>query len=141
MPALHVLRDSRRRLALAVAVAIALVLAQWLGMVHQVVHHGASRAGGHFGERVSVHAGEHPRAHDVGRTRDHRFGGVFDGHDDGGTHCHLYDQLAHADALSAMPCDVPDVTPPHAAPAVHASWQLAAEAAGALARGPPCLHS
>lgn len=94
--------------------AIALVLAQWLGLVHRVVH-------------------------DQAHSSQHRLGALFDGHGANGADCHLFDQLTHADALGAMPSVLPAVPLPAALSSVHASWQLAAQAVGSLARGPPPL--
>lgn len=105
-------RHLTRRAVLVAVVTAALLCAQWLGLVHRVVHDG-------------VHLGEH------------RLGALFDGHGAKGADCHLFDQLMHADALGTAPCALPVVPLRTTMPLVHAAWQLAAQAVGALARGPP----
>ena len=96
------------------ALALALVLAQTLGALHRVAH--ADGAGGHGGWEQALFAGDHA-----------------------GGGCDLYDALSTGDALCAD-AGVPMAQPVPVAPVRrHAGWQLAAQAAGFLARGPPAL--
>lgn len=134
---------------------VALLLAQWLGLVHGIVH--ADHAGhmGHVGPGGHVDPSE---GHDHGGPRAHQIepgepASVADAerlsplpsfsvqaligdHDDEGQ-CRLYDQLGHADLIVAWPVllapsPLPQCVLPH-----HGAWHLAVQATGFLARGPP----
>lgn len=146
----------RRRLAGAWAwslVAMLMLLAQMLGQWHGLAHpahavHAASEA---LPCQAEDHAHDHGVDHAAGHTAAHAashatamssaFGGswlqqLFEG-DEHAASCVLYDQLAHADGLPSLPMLW---LPPAWVPAVppwHARWQLAAQATGFLARGPP----
>lgn len=118
---------TNRRLAL-IACAWLLLLAQTLGLAHRVLHgsHGSSA-----GTVVAAEAA--PAAH-------HHHHGWFD-HDDGdGPQCQLYDHLAAGDLLTAAVAAVATLPPVPVPAAFHAAWQLATQAAGFLARGPPTLR-
>ena len=135
-------RPLLRRLSLhrhtwLVLVLVAL-LAQTLGLLHRQAHGPA----GHDGpQQVASAAGA---AHDhaiPGHTSEAEHGSgwlqqLFSGEADQAS-CALYDQLTHADLLPVLPLQsVPTVRVP-AVPPFHAHWQLAAQALGFLARGPP----
>jgi hypothetical protein len=96
--------------AFATALVAALLLAQALGLVHRVWH-----APGLAGPEAAA----------------------FDGHAHDTPECRLIDQLAHADGLAGA--DFVPALPPRPAPLATPprSPALAAQAAGALARGPP----
>ena len=119
-------RPRRTRAAFTVALLAAVLLLQWFGLVHRVAHAPGLDAL-HAVERQGAHAQQQ---------------GVLDALF--GTHhsdadCHLFDQLAQAHPLAfASPPALPAL-PPLAAPPLHQSWQLAAQSAGYLARGPPRL--
>jgi hypothetical protein len=112
----------RLHAALAAALLVALVLAHTLGALHRVAHAGGDN------DAVATAASAQQ-----GWLLD-----LFAGHDhDGG--CELFDQLTHGDALcAAQGLPLPSPQPLSMATA-HAGWQLAAQAAGFLARGPPAL--
>jgi hypothetical protein len=95
----------------------ALLFAQMLGLVHRIAHPSNAAAAVLAAPADDVQA-------------------LFDGHDDTST-CRLYDQLMHADLAVDAPqvCVVAPHTP--LACATPPGWQLAAQAAGFLARGPP----
>jgi hypothetical protein len=107
----------RLHAALIAAVLAMLVLAQSLGALHRVAHPGGDGAAPASGNWVMD---------------------LFAGHDhDGG--CELFDQLTHGDALCAASVGPTASAEPAAPVARHAAWQIAAQAAGFLARGPPQL--
>jgi hypothetical protein len=136
---------------LAVLMLLAQMLGQWHGLAH--APHGAhaaaeaarQRAGGHADDHGADHADGHTASHTAFSSAGHggalRTGAswlqqLFDG-DEHLASCVLYDQLAHADGLPSLPMLW---LPPAWVPAVppwHARWQLAAQATGFLARGPP----
>ena len=105
-------------------VLLAFVLAQCLGLMHRIVHAPLAVA-------AAAHAGlEAPRA-DASWVK-----ALFAGHDSERA-CDLFDQAGHADLVSG---DLPSLefqAPVMVAIALHPGWQLAAQAAGFLARGPP----
>ncbi|MEQ1685152.1 MAG: hypothetical protein ABL916_16010 [Burkholderiaceae bacterium] len=116
----------RFKRALITGVLLAFVLAQALGLMHRVVH------APFVGHDVAQASAEVPQ------------GGVswlkalFAGHDSE-RGCDLYDQSSHADLACG---DVPSMAlqgPSATADVIHPGWQLAAQAAGFLARGPPAL--
>jgi hypothetical protein len=117
-------RSSARRTALICAVLLALVLAQSLGLLHRLAHgwH-ASQA---FALQADAHAGDGLK-------------GLFGGHAKDSGACDLYDQLTHADALWSVPVLMLPALQPLSPAEPHASWHLAAQSAGFLARGPPAL--
>lgn len=133
-PRLH---DAVRRAAWGLLV-LALVAAQALGQWHRVVH--APGMPGH----VAAHAA-HPHgheAHDVhahahlGETASSWAARLFDA-DGHAAACVLYDQLAHADGLPNLPVLwLPPVWVAALTP-WEGRWQIAAQAVGFLARGPP----
>ena len=111
-----------RRLACS-TLLVALVLAQTLGLVHRIVH---GPTGGHPAAAAA-------RSNSSGTAW---MKALFAGHfsEQG---CDLYDQLGHADAVPQAPIAAlvaPDVD---ATPSRHSGVQVAAQAAGFLARGPP----
>lgn len=115
----------RFRRALITSVLLAFVLAQALGLMHRVVHAPLSGQG-------LVHASSSEAAQiEVSWVK-----ALFAGHDH--EHgCKLYDQSSHADLACG---DAPSLAlqgPAAVAGLIHPGWQLAAQAAGFLARGPP----
>ncbi len=114
----RLLLPSLRRSLIGLMLA-AFALTQWLGVVHRV---------------MNGHAAAAAQADDGGaRLLKALFAGHHDDRD-----CKVFDQLAQADlagGLAVVPAahDTGD-TPVIAA---HRSWQIAAQAAGFLARGPP----
>lgn len=106
------------------SVLVALAFAQTLAALHHVVH--APRA---------VSASAAGQAQPV-RTHGTAIEALFAGHDSERA-CDQYDQLNHADLAAGVhavfvPTALVDVPV-----TVHPGWQLAAQAAGFLARGPP----
>lgn len=97
----------------------ALVLTQLLGVAHRA---------------MSGHATHSAQAGDAGP---HLLKALFAGHHDD-RDCKVYDQWAHAD-LADVSAAVQAVGLPGETPVVatHRAWQIAAQAAGFLARGPP----
>lgn len=126
-------RHRSPRTALIVAVLAALVLAQALGLMHGIAHF--QRAAAVAGAMVAADA---PQAAASEPPPSGWLQALFTGHDrDGG--CELYDQLSHADVLCGVPAlHLPSALPPAPAPGP-GSGQLAQQAAGFLARGPPVL--
>ena len=114
----------RFKRALIASVLLAFVLAQALGLMHRIVH-------APFVGYGLVHASaEAPRA-DVSWVK-----ALFAGHDHE-RGCDLYDQSSHADLACG---DAPSLAlqgPTTGTEQLHPGWQLAAQAAGFLARGPP----
>ncbi|MEO8057980.1 MAG: hypothetical protein ABI671_06615 [Burkholderiales bacterium] len=115
----------RFKRALIHGVLLAFVLAQALGLMHRIVH-------APFVGQAAAHASaEAPRA-EMSWLK-----ALFSGHDSE-RDCHLYDQAGHADLACG---DAPSLAlqgPVAAADVLlHPGWQLAAQAAGFLARGPP----
>lgn len=109
--------STRLQAALVAALLAVLVLAQTLGALHRIAHPGGDGAAT-------------PSTHWVLD--------LFADHDHDGS-CELFDQLTHGAALCAAspgPLASPEPAPPVAR---HAAWQIAAQAAGFLARGPPLL--
>lgn len=116
----------RFKRALITGVLLAFVLAQALGLMHRVVHapftgHAAAQA-----------AAEAPQA---GVTW---LKALFAGHD-GERGCDLYDQSSHADLACGGAPRLALQGPIAIADVIHPGWQLATQAAGFLARGPPAL--
>jgi len=103
------------RRPLAGLLICALLLTQALGLLHRVLH---------------ADGPSHP-AHDHGRIE-----ALFDHHHDLGD-CQIFDQLSHADGAGFAFVE-PGAMPPSPPPAAALqTLQLAAQAAGYLARGPP----
>jgi hypothetical protein len=116
----------RFKRALITGVLLGFVLAQALGLMHRVVH--APLLGQGF-----VHASADGSQPEVSWVK-----ALFAGHDSE-RGCDLYDQSSHADLACG---DVPGLAlqgPTATADVIHPGWQLAAQAAGFLARGPPAL--
>jgi hypothetical protein len=114
----------RFKRALIASVLLAFVLAQALGLMHRVVHTPW------LGQGV-VHASAEAPQPDVPWVK-----ALFAGHDSERA-CDLYDQSNHADLACG---DAPSLAlqgPGATADVIHPGWQLAALAAGFLARGPP----
>lgn len=126
---MHKLRSTQRlRTTLAGVVLVALLLTQLLGLLHRLVH-------------ADGRASDAPRAVAMAEAAFAEPGGwldqLFDGHDRHG--CDAFDQLTHADALCSVAA-LPLAAAQDSAPAErHHAWQLAHQAAGFLARGPPLL--
>ena len=116
----------RFKRALITSVLLAFVLAQALGLMHRVVH------APFLGHGLAQASAEAPQAGGSWEKA------LFAGHDSE-RGCHLYDQAGHADLACG---DAPGLAlqrPTAAAETIHPGWQLAAQAAGFLARGPPAL--
>ncbi len=114
----------RFKRALITGVLLAFVLAQALGLMHRVVH--APLLGQGF-----VHASAEAPQPDMSWVK-----ALFAGHDNE-RGCDLYDQSSHADLACG---DAPGLAlqgPTSGTEQLHPGWQLAAQAAGFLARGPP----
>ena len=126
----------RLRAVLCAGLLLALVLAQTLGLVHRVVHaplvlQGAAGAA----HRVAPAPSEAPFAQGVKRGLPALFAGHVFEHG-----CDLYDQASHADMLGVAPLVAAAVDPRPLAPVrTQPTWQIAAAAAGFLARGPPVV--
>ena len=146
----HPTNSQRRTLLLAVMAS--LLLAQTLGLVHRVVHapSAVQGAAGLLPAQASpalqaarakvrdVSAAQtqaHPQA--TAQTRAHRpwLERLFAAHEESG--CESYDQLAHSDVLWQAPADFSAQPVTTGTPLPHPVRQLAAQAAGYLARGPP----
>jgi hypothetical protein len=110
-------------------VLVALVMVQSLGLLHRIVH-----AGGAANDAPGVQAlVDGATSGEAGSWLDR----LFARHDQHG--CDAFDQLTHTDALCGVAA-LPVTQPAAAAPAErHHAWQLAHQAAGFLARGPPPL--
>jgi hypothetical protein len=146
MPFLH--SSLRLRRTLSGALLLALALAQTLGLMHRIVH---APLPAHVATlvdeqrlREAMPSTELPAngataiAEPTGEDAAHWLQRLFAGHDKD-RDCRLYDQLSHADLLWG---DVPALEPAEFVECrvvVHAAWQLAWQAAGFLARGPPVL--
>ncbi len=116
----------RFRRALITSVLLAFVLAQALGLMHRIVH--APLVGHGFAQAAA----------EAKQAEKSWLKALFAGHDSE-RGCDLYDQSSHADLACG---DAPVLAlqgPAATAEQVHPGWQLAAQAAGFLARGPPSL--
>lgn len=125
-------RRQPHRRALVAAVLLCVLLLQWLGTVHGIVH----PVGG-MGWPAAAHGAEHEgHATSGGDPTTAQQGAWFGAHDDE-SRCRLFDQLAHADLVWQLAPLL--VEPPGGAEAPDA-WtggRFAPQAAGYLARGPP----
>jgi hypothetical protein len=99
----------------------ALLLTQALGLLHRVLH-----------------VDDHPHAaHEHGGHEQHGSHAELFGHDPDSADCQIFDQLSHTDGVGfgvVAPGTLPPAQPTAAA---RQAPQLAAQAAGYLARGPP----
>ena len=127
---LHAASLQLRRLACS-ALLVALVLAQTLGLVHRIVH---APTGGHSALAVPVLASASASAAMEAGTR--WLKALFSGHSSE-QGCDLYDQLSHADAVPEAPAAAILAHGLDAVPTRHSAGQVAAQAAGFLARAPP----
>lgn len=114
----------RFKRALIHGVLLAFVLAQALGLMHRIVHSPL------LGQAAVQASAEAPQA-EVSWLK-----ALFAGHDSE-RGCDLYDQLNHADLACGDALSLALQEPTAAADVLHPGWQLAAQAAGFLARGPP----
>jgi hypothetical protein len=108
-----------RRIGLALVVA-AVLLVQMLGLVHRVAH----GVPGFDSAALAAHG--------------HATDTLFADHDDGAK-CRLYDQLTHADLDVGVVATIEILPTLDVTLQLHPAWQIAAQAAGYLARGPPAL--
>ncbi len=116
----------RFKRALITGVMLAFVLAQALGLMHRIVHAPL------LGQGFVPASAEAPQA---GLSW---LKALFAGHDSE-RGCDLYDQSSHAELACG---DAPSLAlqgPSATADVIHPGWQLAAQAVGFLARGPPAL--
>ena len=111
----------RPRRALIAVLLLALALTQTLGAVHRV---------------LSGHAASPQNAASAGGADAGLLESLFAGHGDE-RDCKMFDQLAHADLASGEAAASQTVAGVEALVATHAAWQIASQAAGYLARGPP----
>ena len=111
-----------RRLACSILL-VALVIAQTLGLVHRIVH---APIVGHPAVTAAAST-------NVGTAW---MKALFAGHSSE-QGCDLYDQLSHADAVPPAPVAAIVMHDIDAVPGWHSGVQVAAQAAGFLARGPP----
>jgi hypothetical protein len=122
----HPKLNPTRRL-MARAVLCALLLTQALGLMHRVVHAHGPEPVGH------AHVAPEPDA-----AQPHTLEGLFSQHQDA-QDCQLFDQLTQADATAfAVPADVAQALAALRGGSC-AAPDVAAQAAGYLARGPPAL--
>lgn len=126
-----------RHTVVAWAAALALLFAQALGLAHAVVHAHAHEAA--LARALQVDCDEHDHAH--AHAHDHAQGhSLFDAHhDEGSPYCQLFDQLAHADGLTAPPTDWTFAPPAADFAAAPPAPQHATCGCGYHARGPPLL--
>lgn len=120
---------SLRSRAILVIVSAAVLITQALGLLHRVVHAPQNGQAVH-----AVAAADSPLPATQGG---HGLDRLFAAHNAEG--CASYDQLAHADFLWGPPPELCSAAPSAAASSRQPAWQLAAQAAGYLARGPPHL--
>lgn len=115
-------------------VLAALVLAQALGAMHRVAHtQGSARTGSLHATPYATQVAVADGASIAGRSM---LAALFAGHDVEHA-CDQYDQLTHADYVSITLAVVSVATLACAPTRFHAGSQLAEQAAGFLARGPP----
>ena len=110
------------RRALIATLLVALALTQTLGAIHRVLS-------GHAGTQHRVVAGA--AGADAGALQS-----LFAEHHDE-RDCKVFDQLAHADLAWGEPAASPALAGGDTPVVTHESWQMASQAAGYLARGPP----
>ncbi len=122
MPFRHATHRLQR--ALITGVLFAFVLAQALGLMHRIVH--APFVGHGF-----VHASAEAPQAEMSWVK-----ALFAGHDNE-RGCDLYDQAGHADLACGDTLALALQEPTTGTEQLHPGWQLAAQAAGFLARGPP----
>ena len=130
----------RLRRATLFVVMAALVFAQTLGLLHRVVHAPPSTHAALNPFAVQVPVVVQAARADVaeqGPATLPWLDRLFAAHGDSG--CESYDQLAHADLLWGDPPALCARAVNTTAPSADPAWQLAAQAAGYLARGPPLL--
>jgi hypothetical protein len=125
----HRLRS--RRATLSAVVVIALVLAQTLGLVHRIVHAPLHVPAGMAAAWSQPDTAAHASATSWLQA-------LFGGHHHD-SDCDAYDKLAHGDAVTVVPVALLPPSAPSHVVTVHASWHVAAQSAGFLARGPPAL--
>lgn len=125
-------RTSLPRRALTAALLLSVLLVQWVGLIHGIVH-APGPSGWHAAVEARSAADRPPAAGDASRADANA---PFGAHDDQ-SQCRLFDQLAHADLAWQVP---PMLLEPSSgadlAPAPMGG-HMAAQAAGYLARGPP----
>lgn len=116
---------------LAWLLVAALLTVQMLGLAHRLTHTGQ----GHSPVAQAARAAPDNAAPSPDRGF---FAALFAGHVDD-RDCAAFDQLSHADAVFCASFTV-SAEPPVAVPVVfHPAWQIAAQARGFLARGPPIV--
>jgi hypothetical protein len=120
------------RFGWALLLTLSLVWAQCLGPAHRLAH-------APQGVASSVAAKQFAGAQmaDGTRASASSFDGVFTGHGDQSPSCKLFDQLTHADALSAIPPAIVQPTPAAFTPSTPAPAWREASALPHCARGPP----
>ena len=109
---------------LLASVVLSLVFAQGLGVMHRVLHAPRTAAAVLAGMTAPQHAGAS------------LIDALFAGHDTANA-CDQYDQLNHADLACGVHADFAAAGINALPVTLRPGWQLAAQAAGFLARGPP----
>ena len=122
---------SRVTLWCIAVLAIAIGSSQTLGAMHRVIHAHQSYALASAALMVVQ-----PAVTEAAEAS--WLEGLFSGHDTKSS-CDQYEALSHADLAAAKICVYSVPISSETATAFHSGWQLAAEAAGFLARGPPAL--
>lgn len=117
-----------------------MVLAQGLGQLHRLAHGPLPPTAAATATVVDPASGveAHDAAHDHHAAGSGWLQALFAA-DEHAAACVLYDQLAHADGLTSLPLLSLPPAWVAAVPPWHGVWQLAAQATGYLARGPPAL--
>jgi hypothetical protein len=97
---------SAPRLIHALWVALALLCAQGLGVWHRTAHAlpagpGQFQAQSHSGLQSGFHDHDHDPVPAHAHEHAHGTTAAFDGHEAGDVECRLFDQLLHADGLTA----------------------------------------
>lgn len=129
--------DDRLRRSTSLVVMAALLLAQTLGLVHRVVH--ATRAtpfASSLWPAPQIDAVQVGRA-DGAVAPSRELARLFARHEVSG--CESYDHLTNSYCLWGEPAAFTARAVNAVTPASHPVWQIAAQAAGYLARGPPTL--
>lgn len=110
----------------------ALLTVQMLGLMHRQAH------AGHLNAPVSQ-AAEAAAADNAAPPAGRGFlAALFAGHV-GGRDCDAFDHVSHADMAFAASFSVSAGPPVAASDVFHPAWQIAAQARGFLARGPPIV--
>lgn len=119
------------------AVMAALLIAQTLGLLHRIVHAPQAAHSGLSALAAAPQIADHTHAAAATPADTDWLERLFGTHEPTG--CESYDQLSHADFLWSCAAPPTVQATSTGVPLSHPGWQLAAQAAGYLARGPPKL--